>query len=341
MNASGKGERARRRNQTRVKLQQKTNADHHPRKTQVAARPQELQPTQTEMTAMEEIVVKLNSSEAGIKQAVANLQDMAEPLKQLQMENEALKRFDQKIQEEKETLRKRIEAAEERISRQAEATEKKQREVERQQYDLENRIRELEKRIPALEEKMAGSMGQPQRIIEHQVTEDKKSVEVSPLAMNKSIPPSLPETRESAEKFKSNFVPPSSLPPAPVSPAGMPKLRKLELVTVGTNGHRGARRDQPFGIRLILDLAELKLPTTGQLGYKAIISAKSLNGGPPAIVAEARNKIAPAKIVALDAIAKALSAGMYRLQAAMTLEPTDGKSAPSAVSLDGGIIHVY
>jgi len=344
MNASGKGERARQRNRARVKLQQKTNEAHDHLKKQapaLAARPNELQPAATEMTAMEEIVVKLNSSETGIKPAVANLQDLTGPLNQLQMENEALKRFDQKIQEEKETLKKRIEAAEERISRQTEATEKKQREVERQQLELENRIRELEKRMPALEEKVAGSMGQPQRIIEHNVAEDKKSVEVPPVAMNKSSSLSLPEAKEPAEKLQSNFSRVAPPPTAPIGLVGMPKLHKLELITAGTNGPRSVRHSQPFGIRLILDLAEMKLTNTAQLGCKAIISAKSLNGGPRGIVAEAHSNIAPAKMVALDAMAKALPAGMYRLQAAMTLEPTDGKSAPSAASLDGGIIHVY
>ena len=102
--------------------------------------------------------------------------------------------------------------------------------------------------------------------------------------------------------------------------------------------------NQPFDVRLTLDLAKMAVPDDLSLDYALIIYAKELGGGARRIAAKARDIIAPEREVTIDIIGAVLPQGTYRLQAEVTLAlHADEPSGPgiTASLLAGGLLHTY
>jgi hypothetical protein len=114
-----------------------------------------------------------------------------------------------------------------------------------------------------------------------------------------------------------------SVPVGMITPpsAGQPHLRELEIISASTNTSSSFLRDgQPFDVRLTLDLTETDVPGNGPLGYAATTYAKPLNnGGPRLIVSQARDTFTPADTFVINMAGRALTSGLYRLEASVTL----------------------
>ena len=125
--------------------------------------------------------------------------------------------------------------------------------------------------------------------------------------------------------------------------ARQPRLRELKIVPADADTPPKFLRDgQSFGIRLTLDLTETEVPDNAWLSYDATTYAKPLNnGGPRLIVSEARDTFSlPTDSVVIDMTGTALSAGLYRLEASVTL-----KVLPNGPDLkthpEGTLVQVY
>jgi len=136
-------------------------------------------------------------------------------------------------------------------------------------------------------------------------------------------------------------VPPS---PATVGLTGVLRLRELEIVPTGTNSPNYVlRHDQPFVVRLTLDLNEVVAPSDVPLAYEATICAKKL-GGPRQLVGKARDSITSAETVTVNIKGTALPQGTYRLEAVVNLLPSLAEPSSQAgliAMLEGGLLQVY
>jgi hypothetical protein len=102
--------------------------------------------------------------------------------------------------------------------------------------------------------------------------------------------------------------------------------------------------NQPFDVRLLLDLTKVIVPDHLSLDYAAVIYAKELGGGARRVAAKVRDTITPDCEVTIDVMGAAVPEGTYRLQAEVTLalhmdEPTDPGIAASLLA--GCLLHTY
>jgi hypothetical protein len=140
-------------------------------------------------------------------------------------------------------------------------------------------------------------------------------------------------------------VAPSDVPALPaVTGADLAnRLRLHELAAVLPNADSPCsmvRRNQPFNVRLTLDLSQMAIPRESPLDYTAAVYAKALGGGPRRTVGEARGSLTPPDLLTLTIKGTPLPPGFYRLNAIATL------SSPSAepnlaADLEGSLLHIY
>jgi hypothetical protein len=121
--------------------------------------------------------------------------------------------------------------------------------------------------------------------------------------------------------------------------------RLQDLVTIPSHGFqpsRALRSGQPFDVRLLLDLSEIKSPQDTPLNYTATIYAKGLDAQRNQTVGELRGTAKPSEKVSLKFEGAELPQGVYRLQATVKLTQTTklNGSAASLQYLDGGLLHV-
>ncbi len=136
-------------------------------------------------------------------------------------------------------------------------------------------------------------------------------------------------------------VPPS---PAAARVTGALRLRELEMVPAGAGSpHYVLRHGQPFVVRLTLDLTEVVAPSDVPLAYEATVCAKKL-GGPRQLVGKAHDSVTPAQTVTVNVEGTALTQGIYRLEAVVTLALPLAKPSPQAglmAVLEGGPFQIY
>jgi len=110
----------------------------------------------------------------------------------------------------------------------------------------------------------------------------------------------------------------------------------------GSQPSRALSSGQPFDVRLLLDLSEIKSPQDAPLNYTATIHAKSLDAQGNQTVGETQGIAKPAEKVELKFEGAQLPKGVYRLQATVTLTlPTKTNGAvASSHYLDGGVLQV-
>lgn len=138
-----------------------------------------------------------------------------------------------------------------------------------------------------------------------------------------------------------------SLPKVVARPklAGTLHLREMETIGAETKGtHRILHHDQPFDVRLTLDLTELTVPGNSPLKYKASIYSKNLGNRSSQFVREAEGTLLPADITIIDVEGNTLPQGTYQLAATVILALPTMKLTPKPGSLaiiDGGLVQVY
>src|SRR5260370_39639082 len=101
--------------------------------------------------------------------------------------------------------------------------------------------------------------------------------------------------------------------------------------------------EEPFDIRLTLDLSELEVPESAPLHYKASLYSKGL-GSSGHIVGETEGTLIAAHTVAITVERNTLTNGIYRLAATVILGRPSMKLtlAPGTMAvIDGGQVQVF
>jgi predicted flap endonuclease-1-like 5' DNA nuclease len=123
--------------------------------------------------------------------------------------------------------------------------------------------------------------------------------------------------------------------------AGTLHLRDMKVLTAGSSEPRRLLpHDQPFDVRLTLDLSEITVPGNTPLDYKASIYRKSRSEPSGQIVVETEGTIKPADNVTIDVEGNLLVVGSYRLAATVILALSGTKPDCIAV-IEGGRVRVY
>jgi hypothetical protein len=136
---------------------------------------------------------------------------------------------------------------------------------------------------------------------------------------------------------------PAPPPVTPVSGSGIPRLHDLETwLPDDAAGTRSIlRHDQPFSVRLTLDLTEVAAPSHAPFDYTAAVYAKDLRGGPRRTVGEAYGTIIMSEDPLTIAIkGRPLPRGIYRLEAVATLTLPSAE-ADIAAHLEGSLLQIY
>jgi hypothetical protein len=123
------------------------------------------------------------------------------------------------------------------------------------------------------------------------------------------------------------------------------QARLQELIAIPARSSQPSRAlssGQPFDLRLLLDLSEVKAPKDMPLNYTATIYAKGLDTHRNQTVGEMRGTASPAEQITLKLEGAELPQGVYRLQAAVTLTLPTKTNGPVILPqfLDGGVLQV-
>ncbi len=130
--------------------------------------------------------------------------------------------------------------------------------------------------------------------------------------------------------FISNYLPQESsrekqeteIPPKPeIKLKRFPRLKNLQTVLdVSGEPSKVIYRDQPFNVKLSIDLADAALKLAGKLSYSAEIYAKPLSGGATKVLGGKENMIQSSGNITLKILPEALTPGIYRLWADVSLK---------------------
>ena len=122
---------------------------------------------------------------------------------------------------------------------------------------------------------------------------------------------------------------------------------KLEVMTSDSNlNSKLLRHNQPFKVRLSLDLAREGISTTSgasPLAYTATVYAKNFSGKYKQMIGELCGAIRPAEDITLDVGGLTLPQGAYRLGASVIINLTceePGRGSNYTAYLEGGILQV-
>lgn len=128
----------------------------------------------------------------------------------------------------------------------------------------------------------------------------------------------------------------------PTKLGGVLSLRALEAAP--PDAASSARcilcHDQPFNVRITLDLTEVVVSDNGPFDYTAAVYAKNLGGGPRQTVGEAHGTIAPKDQPTITMEGKPLPRGIYRLEAVSTLTLPLSELGLTA-RLKGNLLQIY
>ena len=158
-----------------------------------------------------------------------------------------------------------------------------------------------------------------------------------------------PEVRASPPLYTASAdpaIPVKALPlPALQSPVAAPPtstlcIRRLEVLTPGADHPvTHLRQDQPYLVRLALDLTEVNAPGDLPILYKASVFSRQL-GGTRHSIGETISILNFSKSTTLDIHCMSLPPGTYRLDAFAELRYEETTPGPTA-SLKGGLLQVY
>src|SRR5260221_3998531 len=127
--------------------------------------------------------------------------------------------------------------------------------------------------------------------------------------------------------------------------AGTLHLRDMKVLTAGSSEPRRLLpHNQPFDVRLTLDLSEITVPGNTPLNYKASIYRKSRSDPSGQIIGETEGTIKRADNVIIDVEGNLLVVGSYRLAATVILALPGTKPTPKPdciAVIDGDRIRVF
>ena len=138
-------------------------------------------------------------------------------------------------------------------------------------------------------------------------------------------------------------------PSTPSLPAhgltGTLSIHAMEIVgSTSIGSHRLLHFDEPFDIRLTLDLSGMVVPEDTQLQYKVSIYGKNRVSRSGQFARESEGIFTPADTVTIELENNTLPEGTYQLAASVILALPDMKLTPkpgSMALIDGGLVQVY
>ena len=138
---------------------------------------------------------------------------------------------------------------------------------------------------------------------------------------------------------------PHTSPVTQRSLTGTLHLRDMKIqIAGGTEPRRLLPHDQPFDVRLTLDLSECIVPDRKSLDYKVVIYRKTRSDPSGQIVVETEGTIEPAENVTIDVAGNILEVGSYLLAAKviLALPGTKPTSQASCIAeIEGGRVRIY
>jgi hypothetical protein len=146
---------------------------------------------------------------------------------------------------------------------------------------------------------------------------------------------------QTAEPEIRTLPPPYTTPTIPPAPqASKLCIRKMEVMTPGLDQPVNfLRQDQPYLVRLTLDLSEMNEPGDLPLLYKASVFSRQL-GGTRYSIGEIVSTLKFSKSVNLDINGISLPPGTYRLEALAEIRYDEATPGPTD-SLKGGLLQVH
>lgn len=115
---------------------------------------------------------------------------------------------------------------------------------------------------------------------------------------------------------------------------GVVQVREVELLRddVPVSSHL-VSRDQPFDVRLVLDMETAQIPTNAALRYSAQLYAKGLRDGRRHILGQANGETPAAEslVIQVPARASQMTGGAYRLEADIALRAPSGSEILTSI----------
>lgn len=339
---------------------------------------EQIKETQTEVVDLKELTERSKSAEKELEKAQARVEEMAAAATKLRQEINESKRVNETLRKDNEGLQDQLRAAHDKVSQQAEITKREQREAERQRLQLEDKIRELEGRIQELQkttitlkEKLAMSVPSPEvpsegvmaptasfRIdlypqegnyqgkIEHLLSREKKAFKgLEQNEIMQFISSHLPRLEK--EMVRAEATAPL-IPEAPAVPEAKKRgdlrvlLSELNATRPGAEapGNFVICKGEPFEVGIKVDFSDISL-TDLPLNYQLTMYAKHLESKTREIIGETTKTITAAGVFHIRIQAKALPAGLYRLETSLTSKLKEGKLVPYTSFVQGGLVQVY
>jgi len=132
---------------------------------------------------------------------------------------------------------------------------------------------------------------------------------------------------------------------AEVRPVGELRLSKLEALPAGANESTSfISHDQPFEVRLTLDMIHVAEPDPQQFDYHASVYAKSLSSRNRHLVGEIHGALTLGATGAIRLPGTTLPLGVYRLEAAVVLSTMPTQPDPQAnynAMFEGGMLRIH
>jgi hypothetical protein len=159
----------------------------------------------------------------------------------------------------------------------------------------------------------------------------------------KSVKPDMPHD-EAAEPVPAETREPKPTPQIPAI-RGKLHLDEMALMATGTGlSQRLIQSDQPFDVKLLLNLANVTISHDVPLNYAATIYAKRIGSGSNQVVGRAEGMFLPEDFISLAVEGIRLPHGTYRIEAFVKLTPTREMAAPSSglmAMAEGGLLQIY
>ena len=117
------------------------------------------------------------------------------------------------------------------------------------------------------------------------------------------------------------------------------RLRQVR-VGAGSGPVRMIRSSDPFEVQMLLDVTSPSGGIVEPVEYVATVRARPLGSDLPVTVGKARGSTPPGETHHFLLGGLRLKEGLYRLDAGVTLKPSNSRSGEVTANLEGGLLHV-
>lgn len=317
--------------------------------------------------------IRLTADEAKLHEAQVQMEAFGKSSERVEAELEKMRIRLEELQKQHETLKSRVEPTEQKASRQPGQNGNDSLEVKQQQF--ENRIRDLERQMQDLQEKKIKQNAEPttdnnempqERYgtqtfsfhidlwpsegdysgqIEKMVTGEKiRLTNKYKEELIQFIASHLQHLEKKAERIDAKVASISGVPSWPETKNGMEVrlfLTDLYAIQPGVEAPRGfvTCGKVPFQVQMKAAPSNVR-PVDLPLVYELSVYAEDLQSKTRDLIGNVTDTISSACVFPIRLQVKALTTGVYRLQAALTAKQKEGKHALSTSLIEGGLVQI-